>query len=321
MSAARAALLLVALVACKSPAEASPRLQFDGATHDFGNVGLGDELAATFPLRNAGTAPLQLRGAVPVLGCKALAVPQQLAPGERGELRVHCRPQATGPLSVSLRIDSNDPNAPEIALLGNVAPHLGFERPFLSVRVPFGEEHSEEIALIGDRLGQAKPVLGNAALPGCESALVEDGGWRLRVHCRGARVGLASEVLELRTGLADPALLTLPASLEVIGTLRISPTNPYFNVRLPGPKTVVVDVQSARADFRVSRVEVREGPFVASLREGSERGRYEAVVTLDETRWNDAERGANGVLRINSNDASEPEKDVPLSAFGKRLEH
>jgi hypothetical protein len=50
-----------------------------------------------------------------------------------------------------------------------------------------------------------------------------------------------------------------------------------------------------------------------------ERGRFAAVVSVDEARWSGEERGATGVLRIYSNDPSEPEKEVPLSAFGKQL--
>jgi hypothetical protein len=312
--------LLVCVAACKSPATAEapgPRIELATSQHDFGTIALGDAVHAKFALRNAGRAPLLIHGAGPVLGCAASAEPSTIAPSQRGALRVECSPRATGPLSVSLRIQSNDPEAHDVKLSGNVVPHFGFERPFVSLRIPFGAEQSEEIALIGDRVRDAEPVLTPSVLPGCKAELVGDErGPRVRLSCRGTQVGLVSDVLKLSTGLDEPAELSLPYSVDVIGTLRISPTTPYFNMRLEGPKTVVVEIQSPRPDFRVSRVEVPKGPFQASLRE--ERGRFEAVVSVDEARWSGDERGAIGVLRIYSNDPSEPEKDVSLSAFGKQ---
>ncbi|MFZ5892031.1 MAG: DUF1573 domain-containing protein [Myxococcota bacterium] len=300
-------------------AAAVPALEIENPRHAFGSVTVGARLQASFETHNGGTAPLVISGAVETLGCSGRAEPGTLSPNGRGRLHVECRPQVPGPFAVSLRINSNDARVHEIALSAQVAPRYGFEKPFLSLNVPVGQERSEEVALIGELASKAEPHIVEPASGPCRSELLPatgDGNARLRVSCRGASVGLTSFAVAIRTGLDEPSQISLPCSLDVAGTLRVTPTNPYFNLRLPGVKALPVEVRSERDDFEVTRVDVVEGPFSANLQRKAPRV-FEVLVQVDESRLERDNRGAIGVLRIHSNDPGEPTKDVPLSAFGK----
>ncbi|MGC4087398.1 MAG: DUF1573 domain-containing protein [Polyangiaceae bacterium] len=291
---------------------AAPRLVIEKASHDFGQVSLGARVTAEFVLRNAGTAPLDVGQVAEVMGCGGSVEPKRLGPAQSGRLAVWCQPSVKGPLGVSLRVPSNDAEVHEVALNGQVLPRLGLERTVLGFVLHAGEERSEDVRLLGDRLAEARLSVVESGPAGCKAELASGA---LRVTCRGGAPGLGSGDVVLTTGLDEPARLTLPCTLDVRGDIKVSPTNPYFNLRTSGPKQVLLELQSAREDFQVSRVEVVDGAFSAKLEQVGAHA-YRVDLRVDEARISPQDRSALGTLRIFSNDPSEPQKDVPLSAFG-----
>jgi hypothetical protein len=114
----------------------------------------------------------------------------------------------------------------------------------------------------------------------------------------------------VKTALERPESLRLPYSIRVTGTLEVSPTNPYL--RVEGPP-VDIEVKSSQLGFAVHRAEVI-GPFAADV---SKQGAgFRVTVHVLESQIQPGARGAQGRLRIVSNDASEPEKELPLLAIG-----
>jgi hypothetical protein len=146
---------------------------------------------------------------------------------------------------------------------------------------------------------------------------------RVRVHSCAAAPGSHVGNLIFETGLEDPSRLVLPYSCRVRGTLQVEPTNPYFNLRVSGPKRVRLLVRSTEPGFRVEAAEIVQGPFEASIlaRGVAERELPSDTVAIDisvrEQELSSDKRGYHGLLRIHSTDRSEPVKEVTLFAFGK----
>jgi hypothetical protein len=103
----------------------------------------------------------------------------------------------------------------------------------------------------------------------------------------------------------------------VSGTLEVSPTNPYFNLKIRGPKVVSIEVRSSQPGFEVRDARVLEGPFAASVDGPLADNKFRVQVTVLEDRLAGPDRGTQGKLVVLSNDRTEPEKEIPLFAFGK----
>jgi hypothetical protein len=298
-----------------------PRLHVAASVHDFGKVVQGQELRHAFELRNTGTRPLDIESVDSGHGCSGSSRASLLLPGERTALDAVCRAKLHGPFRDQLTIRSNDARAARVALTitASALPILAFERDAVEFDVPFGSVRSQELRLIGARARDARLALLDAGHPDFQIELLPASEQRvqgLRVTFEAQRAGTRVGQIAFATGLAEPAKLSLRFSCKVAGTLRLSPTNPYFNLREPGPKQRVLQVQSSQSDFRIHSVRVTQGPFAATV-SPSGAGEYRIVVSFLEQRVSDDSRGISGKLLIVSNDRTEPEREVPLLALGK----
>jgi hypothetical protein len=130
-------------------------------------------------------------------------------------------------------------------------------------------------------------------------------------------VGVHAGTLRFESGLPDPATLELPYSVKVTGTLVVSPTNPVLDLAASGGTRVIIAVTSTQPGFRVERAEVVEGPFSVRVRKTDVGYAVEASVVT--SKFVEGARGANGRIRIVSNDRTEPNKEVSLFALGSPL--
>ena len=120
----------------------------------------------------------------------------------------------------------------------------------------------------------------------------------------------------LSTNLARPRKISLPYSCQVTGSLAVSPSTPYFDLKAPGGRSLGVAVTSSQPGFVVRAVRVAEGPFSAFFERDTSGGGYTVTVTVRPDGIAGDARGTVGRLLIVSNDRTEPEKELPLFAFG-----
>ena len=118
------------------------------------------------------------------------------------------------------------------------------------------------------------------------------------------------------TGLPDPKELVLYFRSKVPGTLTVSPSNPYIDLRLTPPHVVRLSVVSSRPEFRLLRVEVTSGPFAARIAPEAPNGGYTVEIETVESAVSTGQRGFAGRLLLISNDRTEPRKEIPLLAMG-----
>jgi hypothetical protein len=219
---------------------------------------------------------------------------------------------------VSLPLRANGRAAGELSLEAEVEPLLTFDRALLELNVPFGRADEARAHLRGKLARSARLTPADAAPSGMDVRVLPaaDGGAEgavLRLIRPAA--GVHAGTLRFRTGLREAPAVELPYSVKVAGTLAVSPTNPVLDFAAPGGARSIVTVTSTQPGFRVERADVVEGPFSASVKAAP--GGYAVEVSVVPAKFPEGARGANGRIRIVSNDRTEPTKEVPLFALGR----
>ena len=313
------------LVACRGSDQKeafAPRLQVAEPRHDFGVVVQEQQFRHDFAVRNGGSRPLLLEGVAPGRDCSGNVPVGSVAPGDSARVEVMCRAVLHGPFRETLSLRSNDPLAPQLGLelRAEVTPLLAFEQDQIDFDLAFGETKRERVRLTGARAGAARITVAepgscgftiNVLPPEADKAA----GLELLLEAKQPGVGVGQIVI--KTGLERPAELGLRYTCKVRGTLQVSPTNPYFNLRQPAPNVRWIEVSSSEPGFRIKSVAVTEGPFAASFEPADAAGHFRVKVTVLERQVKEDARGVVGKLLIASNDSSEPTKEIPLFAMGK----
>jgi hypothetical protein len=291
--------------------------------YEMGPIVMDEPARRSIIVSNAGALPLEIGTIEASRFCSASIDPKTIAPGANGQLEVTCRSDLYGPLREFLLVHSNDPLSERvpIELVGNVTPLFAFDAQVVNLEMPFGEERSQDVHLVGTLVAKAAARLKNSALAEDSSVtLLPDkaGSTRgFRIRCKGKKAGVHSGNLVVSTGLPSPKDIAMPYVCKVAGTLEISPTNPYFNLKIPGPKVVSVEVRSSQPGFEVRGALVLEGPFAASVEGPLSDNSFRVQVKVLEERVTEENRGILGTVMVLSNDRTEPEKEIPLFGFGK----
>ena len=302
---------------------AAPRLQLAPPPYEMGPVVQDESVRHVFTLSNAGTLPLEISAIDGSRFCNASLEPNTIVPGASGQLEVTCRSDLYGPMRESILIHTNDPQAAQvpIQLVADVTPLLAFDAPVVNLTMPFGEQRWQEVRLVGTLLDQASIKLKKSGL--AEDSSVDFPPRQpgspaiLHVRCHGQKAGMHAGNIVVTTGLARPKEIAIPYACKVAGTLEVSPTNPYFNLKLPGPKLVSIEVRSSQPGFQVHGVRVLEGPFAASVEGPVGENAFRVQVRVLEDRVPDESRASLGKVLILSSDRTEPKKEIPLFGFGK----
>lgn len=299
-----------------------PRLKIDKARIELRPDLHGDSLREAIAVRNDGTVALVIEGVDPSRFCSGTVEPKTIEPGKSGQFAVTCRADIYDFGVETVVIHSNDPKSSvtTIQVVADVARLLAFDTQFVELKMPFGEERTADVHLVGTLLGKAEIGILGRPVPDVEIAPLSskrDAPSSYRIHCKGRKVGMNSGSLIVSTGLDHPKTLALSYSCKVAGTLDISPANPYFNLKISRDKAVTIAVRSSQPDFQIRSVQVTEGPFAARFERSGTSNSYQVDVTVLSDRLNDEARSASGKLLILSNDRTEPEKEMPLFGFGR----
>jgi hypothetical protein len=201
------------------------------------------------------------------------------------------------------------------------APKLAFEPSLVELDGQFGVSSSRDFPLTGESARAARPaivtvegadVVATVIPPSPSSTSVPS----IRLTTSGRRVGESVGHVVVSTGLPDPKELVLYFRSKVPGTLTVSPSNPYIDLRLTPPHVVRLSVVSSRPEFRLLRVEVTSGPFAARIAPEAPNGGYTVEIETVESAVSTGQRGFAGRLLLISNDRTEPRKEIPLLAMG-----
>lgn len=102
-----------------------PKITFEEATHDFGDIEQGTKVSHVFNFENAGTEPLILSNVLTTCGCTATDWPRDpIAPGGGGKIEVSFNSAGKmGKQNKVITVVSNAVNAQErVKIITNVLP-------------------------------------------------------------------------------------------------------------------------------------------------------------------------------------------------------
>jgi hypothetical protein len=303
-------------------AAASPHLRIVKKGVDIVGMTMYEDAHGSVSISNQGNQPLQISSIERSRFCSGRAQPERLEPGAQGRIELTCNSDLYGPMREHVFVHTNDPEASRVRLdlEATVTPLLAFDTASVALETPFGQERTAEVRLIGTRANDVKIKLKSEVIPDVAiEALptLKDQARGFTIRCKGRKPGLNSSSLVITTDLERPREVAIPYACKVIGTLEVNPTNPFFNLKVSGPKSVYVLVRSSQPDFQVHAVYVAGGPFAATFERASEGDYYRVKVTVIEEHIDDETRGVDGRLVIVSNDRSEPRKEIPLFGMGR----
>lgn len=202
-----------------------------------------------------------------------------------------------------------------------VRPRLAFDPSIVELDGRFGVSSWQDFPLTGELAREAKPaivafegadIVPTVIPPGLSSTPMPG----IRLTISGRRVGESVGRVVVSTGLPDPKELVLYFHSRVPGTLSVSPSNPYIDLRSTPPHAVKISVGSSRPEFHLLGAKVTSGPFAARIVPGAPGGRYTVEIDAVESAVATGRRGFGGRLLLISNDPAEPRKEIPLLAMG-----
>jgi hypothetical protein len=216
-----AAVLLSALSwgSSSSPAQAAgtPVIDVAHPVFDFGTVPEGDPARHVFKVKNAGTAPLEIRSVNASCGCTAAAPREkQIPPGGSGEIEVtYSTAGRRGRAEKTVTVNTNDPKTPTTTLTikADVVYLLGFEPNYTFLSATGAEAATGETWLTGSLAAGARPKIAKIEPPGpTKVALIKRpaagaGGpaktqWGLRFEVGPKQAGHGTVKVQVATGVS-----------------------------------------------------------------------------------------------------------------------
>lgn len=313
-----------------------PKIAFANLSHDFGTVTEGDKLRHVFVLKNPGKTPLLISAAHASCGCTVAALKSKsIPPGGNGEIDAtfdtHNR---VGPSRTTITVESNATGQANVTLTltANVERLLALESGYVRVATEYGVPHAEKVWLTGKLLNAATPKVlklesqrradtpvdaGKDPIMNALSVrpIEEQTGGTvkkgLELALKGDKVTSGSGKVILATGLPKPENLELNLTWAVTSTLQVEPDSLRFDAGPQGQERVL-QVRSKKPKFRLLRVRVLDGPFLAAIEKPESNAVFKVRVTWKgSTSGKHVEAGV-GKLQLISNDPAEPKKLVEL---------
>lgn len=249
------ALLLIGIAGCRE--DGQPRLAVESQIVQFGVVPKGGK-DLEIPLKNDGTAPLEIYEVATSCACTVVKAPKVIQPGEQVSLVIRSPSHSPGPMASRLWVKSNDPASPHDFFLNwfgesppklapprlvgqNLQPGALFEQTItisytsgvaryaLGVKKTEVSNDSFELTFLKDNPSavQAAQIYGN------EAALVGEVSYLFR--CRlPKQPGVVEGQCTFTVTQADETYaLTLPVQLEVVGPITYAPQTVFFSAGKP----------------------------------------------------------------------------------------
>jgi hypothetical protein len=305
----------------------APRLAIDNPLHKFGTVREGTAVEAQFVLRNAGTAPLEIKKVQPACGCTA-AAPEltKLDPGASTNLKVTLNTAGfQGDKVKTVRIYTNDPATPTsvLTLEGTVQEELEVS----PLRVSFGdinqsEESVREVLVSVPKESSTKILEASSRSEGVtveQSDYSENNRTGVRVKVKlGKEVpaGIFRGRIVVRTTDPSRPLVNIPVFARVLGDIALTPSDVSFGLlEAPLPKaqarTVTISSRS-NTRFEITGVSVSGGPVSYTVAGPDQNQAYQLTVSLG--------ANANGLVKetltVRTNHPNPLYEELTLPVYG-----
>ena len=313
-----------------------PRIVLSESEHDFGSVTEGETIKHTLTVKNNGKVPLIIERVRTSCECViATNKDKEIQPGASSEIEVSFdTTRRPGKNSQTIVIQSNDKdNASTRFTLRAVVDHLlAFQPQMLRIDLNHNEEKKEDVWLVGKLSKDARLVIEDIrGDTGATAEIIqktegEETTTGIRVKVKGSKLGRATGVVRVKTGIESMPELNFQFDTSVTGNIKLSPRALVFDPLTAG-KDRVLTVTSTRADFKITATKVVEGPYGATFKKTDDGAGFEVTVKLtaadenelrvlienaDQARKDKTVGSLSGKLEIVSNDPLEPKLEVPI---------
>lgn len=238
-------LLLTFSPGITASAQAPPRAVVAEAVVDAGDVLSGDDVVATFEIRNSGAAPLEISQVRPACGCTVVDFDRVIAPGATGTVKATVDTASlVGPNAKSITVFTNDVANPRLQLTikSNVQSFIdaqpGYAR-FTSFVEKQGPETSTQIVWAPGRedfeivsVESPQPWIRVSHRPAQEGDRIAEATgkqWRLDLTLAAeAPVGPVAEMVVVTTNHPKQKTLEIPVSGFVRPMVAVTPPDVDF---------------------------------------------------------------------------------------------
>ena len=299
-----------------------PDIQFDAELHDFGTIFQMRSYECVFTFRNAGTGQLTVHGVTRSCGCTAtLLSVEELAPQEKGELKVELKPgMARGKVVRRVTLRSNDPDEPakELEMKADVVPRLDItpmSHYFRQVRKREGGTKWFDVK--PTELEEIRSVEMKCTTEHFSTELQQPGDdgkneYRVRVSIgEDAPLGRISGALEFFVNGETEMCSRVPVTAFLTGDIDISPKRILFRAKRRNQEDVeTVDITSGTGKaFRIHKVSSDIPNLQTELLSHEEGKHYSVTASLKRGTPAGAVRGN---ITIHTDNALQPKIEVPV---------
>jgi hypothetical protein len=333
-----AALLVAAVAAAQQPAPApaaaegpKPVIDIAEKIKDFGTVPKGEKIHATFLVKNAGNAPLEISQVRPTCGCTVADFDHTVPAGGTGKVVADVDTTGfSGPITKAILVFSNDPATPQVNLVIKADVRAFIEvlpRPLVIFsNVLQGEPATEKLILVSadgsnfkveDASAGGGPYkLAYRELPTKERVPDHPGSqWELNVTVPAdAPQGMLNQKIVVKTSSAKAPEVTINVTGAVRPVVQVIPGEVNFGTvpgdALVGHNILVINNRQG-SELQLSDVSVDNTNFSAEVIPLQAGQRYQVAVSM---KAGVPKGEQKGTLKITTSDPLRKVIEVPVSA-------
>jgi hypothetical protein len=318
----------------------APRLTIVEPIKDFGTVAKGDKIDWSFAIKNTGDADLEITAARPACGCTVADFDKVIKPGEMGKVTAHVdTTNFNGPITKSVTIETNDPNAPSsvLNLQAIVKPYVdALPAGFIRYNLIEGDTDTQSFTLVSDE--EAPFEITKVDVPGdyvkvayakiekpeelLKAGRTGQSQYHFNVTLGGvdAPVGPLAEKIRIHTNSTHQPEYNVSISGLVRPSVRVEPQAINFGEVAPTDASAVRTVLLHSNDlktpgaFNVTRAESSSKAVTAEVVPGTLPGDYQVALKVAK---NARPGDVVGTVKIYTSDKVKPVITLPFSATVK----
>ncbi|NLF25475.1 MAG: DUF1573 domain-containing protein [Deltaproteobacteria bacterium] len=236
-----AALFFASSASAQPEAGGQARIECPVKSFNFGKIIAGAQVEHEFLLRNGGEGELVVQRIVPACGCTTVALPEPIAPGQEGVLRVAFDSSGfSGAVSKVVRVFSNDATQPHLDLVleGEVLAGVLVSPPWIRFNEVVRGQSAGRLQDVRLEVPPGSPIsLGRAKVFSPHLSVVEVSGSDKVKHLQ-VKLGAEVPLGELRDRITVQLIgaetsrtaLNVPVFVSVVDSLILEPRVVSFGV-------------------------------------------------------------------------------------------
>ena len=309
------------IVAQDSGTDKIPFMEFEQATHDFGDIDKGEKVTHVFKFKNTGNAPLEIQNVATSCGCTSAKPEKTLyEPGESGEIPVTFNSERfSGKITKRITITTNDTRNPKtiVTINGNIVVDI-ISKPVsvFFTKAKSGQKTTQEIMVSTEKLPKLEisKIETNPEFLSAELVPVDDKNAKIILTADGTKFpegkSRLNGAITYETNSETQKTIRTTVTINIDRPLKASPNSVYFFATKQGKEreTTLKLSSSEGQEFKIQ--EIKADLDYISVKEDKGEGAVKSltVVLSDQTPVGKF----NGTITVKTNIAAQPQLVIPI---------